>query len=148
MRKSRRQLEDEREFPTEEETLANLTEVLSVFISHHFMLHGPNLTLDAEEMARAAMVFIAPSVRKALARARIEERARLMAGDNRSRAAQHRKRAALTIAARLQTEQPLLRLPGKKLQLATRVWEELDGPERPSIRTIRRWIAEALAKEE
>ena len=145
MRKSRRR------FPTEEETLADLAELLSVSISHHSMLHGPDLTLDAEDMARAAMVFLAPSIRKALERARIEERARLKAGDNRSRKAESRKKAALALAARLRMARNL-RGPRKDHQLAISVHKEQAQQESkkpksereipPSVRTIRRYLSE------
>jgi hypothetical protein len=63
------------------------------------------------------------------------------------RAAEKRKRAALNIAARLMKEHRRLRVPGRKVQLAELVQAELPqtgNKKRASIRTIRRWIADAL----
>jgi hypothetical protein len=117
MKKAKRQW-IEREFPTEEEVLADLSELLSA------LMHNVR-DFTAEEAAAAAMVFLAPSIRKALTRAKIEEEARLKAGDKRGSAALLRKRTTLALAARLQAEQDDLRKIRKKHQLAISVHKKL-----------------------
>jgi hypothetical protein len=74
MRKSRLQLEEEREFPTEEEALADIREVLFAHFTgdstaeYSALLGVPyraDATADAGSLAGAVMAIIGPSIRKA-----------------------------------------------------------------------------------
>jgi hypothetical protein len=125
-------------FPSEEEAFAEFEEVLFAF--------SPGLVIPIKDAVLVARDFFGPVVRASLKRKKIEIEKLGEANQNRWQTAEQRKKTTLATAARLQIEQRLLRLPGKKSQLAARVWKEIGQPEKPSTRTIRRWIAEASAK--
>jgi hypothetical protein len=68
------------------------------------------------------------------------------AGRERAQGVEQPKREALAVAARLLQQNPILRLPRKKSELARRTRKDLDktGCEPPSSRTIYRWLDEII----
>ena len=89
-----------------------------------------------------ALFDLVPLINKGSDRNRIERKTLGRANQSSKQTANERKKAAFTIAARLMKERRELRFSRRKSQLAKAVWERLSTIERPTERTIRRWLTE------
>jgi hypothetical protein len=91
-----------------------------------------------------ALFDLVPLINKGSDRNRIERKTLGKANQSSKQTANERKKAALSNAAHLMEERRELRFSRRKSQLAKAVWERLPTIERPTERTIRRWITEWL----
>jgi hypothetical protein len=93
----------------------------------------------------ARLIEVAPLIQKGKKRAETEAKTLGKAREDSKRQADAWKKAAALIAERWLNKDSRLRLPRQKTALARKVWAELPTiPKRPSISSVRHWLAEWL----
>jgi hypothetical protein len=97
---------------------------------------------------RGALFDLVPLINKGSDRNRIERKTLGQANQSSKQTANERKRAALSIAADLIRKYPHLRLPRRTSELAKEVKARLVklGGKQLEVRTLRRWLAQAIPK--